>query len=150
MCPSVNVIRLGQRQHWQPSLNCSLQGPSTTLSLIPTKLTNIHIPSHLLAWYSLCLRLLYIYYMHQTDEHAPLRIAFVGDMGTHDDAMRKLLAGIREQASLNTLHLCNTNLLLMQNPHLIIHLGDIYVSGSIKECDAFWRHYEKAFPDEKV
>jgi len=66
-----------------------------------------------------------------TSASPTLRIAFAGDIGTCDLVMENLLKAIK-----------------LQDPHIIIHLGDIYVAGTSSECNAFWKTYTNAFPEE--
>jgi len=55
----------------------------------------------------------------------PLRIAIVGDLGTNDKHHRAVLSSIAKL-----------------RPDLVIHLGDIYISGTSEECNKFWDIYE--------
>jgi len=68
--------------------------------------------------------------------HSPtLRIAIVGDIGTNDKVHRETLQRVKHQ-----------------HPDLILHLGDIYVSGTPDECDQFYSIYEEVFgthPEER-
>jgi predicted phosphodiesterase len=52
----------------------------------------------------------------------------VGDFGTNDTHYLAVLKGIDSL-----------------KPDFIIHLGDIYTSGTKKECKAFWKMYNATF-----
>lgn len=60
-------------------------------------------------------------------ESGPLKIAIVGDLGTNDRHHKGVLKAISEK-----------------KPHIVIHLGDVYISGTIDECNEFWRVYESS------
>jgi hypothetical protein len=52
------------------------------------------------------------------------KIAIVGDFGSCDKYQTMVLQGMAQE-----------------KPDIVIHLGDIYVSGTPDECDAFWKTY---------